>query len=426
VNLPRALPLLLALAPLAAADTLHVPDDFATPQAAVDAALPGDEIVLHKGVYAAPVLVTDRSDLVIRGAGKAVIDATGQDNGLVLSGCSNIEVRNLQVDGATLNDIWLQECDAVEVHHCKVNGALGAGILVDACTNVQVYHNQVFGMESGGWPESGVRVGDSSEVTVERNHVSFVISGIRFFPASNDSVVSRNVIHDLWHAGIEAIGNGNLVERNSVRDSSDDGIFCSGSGTIITRNKLRDLFFGITIFDGSNNLVERNVIKAAGGVGIWVKSGASVTDLVSNRVLASGETLGGLRFEGTDGSSLEDRVLKSKGTGLFVTGTGHQIDGLRIVKPADGGVELDALSSSNMFGDARVTGAGTDGFVVGADSNALTDCRAMKSAENGFLVTGTGNAFITCKAKGSGNLDKNESEGVTNSFIGCEFGTESP
>src|SRR5262245_25818126 len=89
----RALSCLLLLAPLAAAGTLHVPQDFATIQAAVDASVAGDTVVVHKGVYAEAVIVSSKSGLIIKGAGKPLIDATGFDIGLALDGCSDVEVR---------------------------------------------------------------------------------------------------------------------------------------------------------------------------------------------------------------------------------------------------------------------------------------------------------------------------------------------
>ncbi|MHC5001882.1 MAG: hypothetical protein ACYTJ0_02050 [Planctomycetota bacterium] len=45
----------IALGPAVTADTLHVPGDFATIQAAIDAAFDGDEIVVQPGTYAGPL-----------------------------------------------------------------------------------------------------------------------------------------------------------------------------------------------------------------------------------------------------------------------------------------------------------------------------------------------------------------------------------
>jgi pectin methylesterase-like acyl-CoA thioesterase len=67
----RALPLALALTlPLAAsAATLRVPADHATIQAAVDAAVAGDVILIAKGSYAEAVAIDGKSQFTLRGKG---------------------------------------------------------------------------------------------------------------------------------------------------------------------------------------------------------------------------------------------------------------------------------------------------------------------------------------------------------------------
>ncbi len=68
----RAIAMLAALwlvwVPASHATTLHVPREFGTPQAAVDAAKPGDEIVLAPGEYDVPTTVPERKrGITIRG-----------------------------------------------------------------------------------------------------------------------------------------------------------------------------------------------------------------------------------------------------------------------------------------------------------------------------------------------------------------------
>ena len=453
--LRRALPFLLALAPLAAADTLHVPKDFATIQAAVDASAYGDTIVVHKGVYAEAVVVTGKIGLLIRGSGKPVIDATGLDVGLTLADCAAIEVRGLQVDNADERNIAVTDSASIELHHCEVNvanlsgstgiylgatgdarvhhchvtGALLAGIFVDSSFAVQVDHNVVLGMKSGGWPEAAVRTADATEVTIEHNTLSWVISGVRCFSeapegfGAQDSTIAHNVIHDLWHAGVEVFGTGLLIEHNKVVQSGDVGIWLATDDTTVAHNKVSKVGdTGILVFDGAGNVLDHNKVSKADFHGISSSATATGTALTDNRVTSSGSTAS-LRLDGAGCSSDHDRVKKPKGTGLVLSGTGGSVTGLRIAKPA--GVGIDLSGGGNTLSDARVSHAGEDGFLVAGDGNTLADCRAMGSVEDGFEVSGASNAFTTCKAKGSGSLDKNDG-GADNTFTDCDFGTESP
>ncbi|HEX5010080.1 MAG TPA: right-handed parallel beta-helix repeat-containing protein [Planctomycetota bacterium] len=451
----RILSALLLLAPLAAAGTLHVPQDFATIQAAVDASVDSDTIVVHKGTYAEGVIVSSKSGLLIKGVGKPRIDATGFDIGLALDGCADVEVRGLQVDGADQRNVAVSDSSDIElhhlelnvknvasstglylatttgarVHHCHVNGALLAGIFVDTSSAVQLDHNVVFGMASGGWPEAAVRTADAMDVTIEHNTLSFVISGVRCFSdapggfGASDSTIAHNVIHDLWHAGIEAYGTGLLIEKNKVTGSGDVGIWLDADDTTVSHDKVSQAGdTGILVFDGVGNVLDHNTVSKAGFHGISSSATTTGTTLTGNKVTSSGGTAS-LSLEGTGCSSDQDRVTKPKGLGLVLSGTGGSVTGLRITKPA--GVGLEISGGGNALSDARVSHAGADGFQVTGDGNTLADCRAMGSDEDGFDVSGTGNAFTTCKAKGSGTLDKNDG-GTDNTFTDCDFGTESP
>ena len=59
------------------AETLSVPKDFPTIQAAVNAAGPGDVVEIASGKYAEDVFVSGKTGLTIRGKGKVTWNADG-------------------------------------------------------------------------------------------------------------------------------------------------------------------------------------------------------------------------------------------------------------------------------------------------------------------------------------------------------------
>ena len=99
----------LALATLpaaAAAATLEVPQQFATIQAAVDAAQAGDVIRIAKGVYVEHVGIA-KSDLTIVAKKGAILDGSGSGAPLVLGGWSPPIVLNWIAGAATAAlSIW--------------------------------------------------------------------------------------------------------------------------------------------------------------------------------------------------------------------------------------------------------------------------------------------------------------------------------
>ncbi len=88
-------------APSAAQDTLHVGPDRAhtTITAALEAANPGDRVVVHEGLYREPTLVVDRP-LELVGEGWPVLDGEGEREIL------RIEADGVTVRGLESSDMW--------------------------------------------------------------------------------------------------------------------------------------------------------------------------------------------------------------------------------------------------------------------------------------------------------------------------------
>jgi nitrous oxidase accessory protein NosD len=397
---------LLVLAPLAAAGTIRVPKDQPTIQAAIDAAVEGDTILVAKGDYAETPVIDGRSGLLLRGSGHprlAVGDAPSHDNGITVSDSTGISVIGFDVDGAA-----------------------NAGILVSNSTEVLVQRCRVEGAFSGTWSTGAYQVAGGSHVTLDRNRVDgHVIIGIRFFgeggPEAADCTVTKNVVHTVWHAAIEVRGSGHHVERNTLSDA-DVGIFLDASDTTLLRNKVHDVDTGLDVFGGSGGHLERNSVHGAGSFGIHVEAGASDTTLLHDTVTASG-SVAALLVEGSGLSSSEDRITKAKADGVQVMGSNCSFTDLRVSKPAGLGVSL--VGGGHVLTDVRVTSPGVDGLEVTGDGNALNGCRAVHAAVQGFNVSGNDNSLQGCTSLDAASYDLATS-GLNNTFTDCKFKTTWP
>jgi parallel beta-helix repeat protein len=173
-----------------------------TMQAAVDAARPGDTILVPPGTYHESVLVTT-SHLKIVGSRAAVLDAEGFPTGIrvgtgrISRGGPSPACPPLAVEGFTLDGLTITHASFSGVFLVGVDGYHLTGTsYVDnpvygpypVCSrNGLIDFNQVIGGGSAVGPslDTGIYVGDDDQVTVRHNSVTNYVIG----------VVVENTIH---------------------------------------------------------------------------------------------------------------------------------------------------------------------------------------------------------------------------------------
>ncbi len=175
-------------------------------QAAVDAASPGDTILVLPGTYtgtpgADSVVDVQTSGITIRGGRKAVIDAAGfeygimvgQDVPITFEGCPPITVTNFHLKGLTIKN-----AEHTGVHMIGVDGfSLNRGRYLDnfeygpfpICSK----NGEIRGNFVSGSNDAAIYVGDDQNVDVLDNFVTDSVAGIEI-ENSLDSIVRGNVL----------------------------------------------------------------------------------------------------------------------------------------------------------------------------------------------------------------------------------------
>ncbi len=281
----------LLLGPAAAAPggtrvTVRAGDDL---QAALDAAPDGATVVIRKGTYG-PVTLTDRSDLDIRGQGKVILDGSTASNCILLTGCTRVSVRKLELRDSQASALLGVGCDVVTVTRCVVRNAGDEGIEFADSMRIAVDRNRI-----DGTADDGIAVSDSSG------------------EPTNDSSITRNRIAHVPDGGIDVHGDDNVISRNLVVDSQENGILiASGARNRVERNRiLRITGVGIDV-RGDVGTLSRNTVKSVTGNGIDVAAGTHT--ITRNKVKSAGDV--GLRVA-TDGNEVTyNRIAKSGGVDL--------------------------------------------------------------------------------------------------------------
>jgi parallel beta-helix repeat protein len=176
-----------------------------TIQAAVDAASPGDTIVVPPGTYRETVLV-DKSGLAIRGSRGAVLDASGHQYGIrvgtgQISGappaCPPYSIRGFTLRGLTIKNaddtgLFMIGVDGFRVTQGHFIDNAEYGVFPRCSRDGRIDHNS-----GGGGRDATIYVGVDDDIRVEENHLSDGEIGIELentlHTVVRDNVLTGNV-----------------------------------------------------------------------------------------------------------------------------------------------------------------------------------------------------------------------------------------
>ncbi len=284
------------LASSALAAVLEVPTAFSTIQAALDAAGPGDTVLVRNGVYYEKVRFTNGGApgalLTLRAApGETVVlDGTGVPGANMVTIESKSWVR---VEGLELRN------------NLRVND--GSGIRVTGSgSQIEIVKNRIHNMRGKsamGITVYGTESAPISELLIEDNEIfacdaapseALVLNG-----NVTNFVVAKNFVHDVNNIGIDFIGGERDIQPD-VTKVARSGV-CRGNLVVRARSSYGGGFAaGIYIDGGRDIVVENNEVRECD---LGIEVGAENPGIVSSGIVVRSNLLAfnekaGLAFGG--------------------------------------------------------------------------------------------------------------------------------
>lgn len=275
---------------------LEVPTNFSTIQAALDAAGPGDTVLVRGGVYFEKVRFTNGGApgafLTLRAApGETVIlDGTGVAGANMVTIDSKSWVR---VEGLELrNNFRVSDGSGIRV--------IGTG------SNIELVNNRIHdmrGKNAMGITVYGTDATPISDLLIDGNEISFCDAAPSEALVLNGNVtnfvVSNNFVHDVNNIGIDFIGG----ERDIQPDPAKVARFgvCRGNRVLRARSSYGGGFAaGIYVDGGRDIIVENNEVRECD---LGIEVGAENSGIVTSGIIVRGNILAfnekaGLAFGG--------------------------------------------------------------------------------------------------------------------------------
>jgi hypothetical protein len=240
--------------------TLRVPDDHDTIQAAVDAAAPGDLILISPGVYKEAVTVSTE-DLTIRGLDRNEVILDGEferDNGIFVVEADGVAVENMTARNYTGNGFYWTGVEGYRGSYLTAyrNGDYG----IYAFDSVKGQLDNSFG---SGSPDAGFYIGQCYPCEAVIDNVISEYNGLGYsgtdsggelyivnstFRNNRAGIVPNSGSYELCYPGRDNTIVGNLVHDNNETDNPAIDVALLAQGN------------GILVAGSVRNTIERNLV----------------------------------------------------------------------------------------------------------------------------------------------------------------------
>ncbi len=240
---------LLAASPVARADTLCVPESYATIQSAIDAATDGDKVCVHAGVYEGRIIINKSGISVVGKDGAIIRDmSTAPLPPIVRIGpavsntyfpkpdapVSRSEVRNLRIESGFANAVGVFGAEDCRVSRVTIvtTGFTGIGlhswndrIEIDHCTIIRPTGTGVNGIATSpyGFHVDPAQHGFNRNLSLHHNEATGFIHGIFLQDCVEVSVHHNSLLKNVY--GIRVLGvDGGVIHHNTCNGSTGFGI----------------------------------------------------------------------------------------------------------------------------------------------------------------------------------------------------------
>ncbi|MBS0660658.1 MAG: right-handed parallel beta-helix repeat-containing protein [Verrucomicrobia bacterium] len=258
--------------------TITVPDQHKRVQEAIDAARPGDTVLVKAGRYVECIVFKDGVKLIGENSAQTRIEAAnakGKESVIFVENCRSGSIENLTISGGGFEvDGILLQGSVIQVLNCRIESVV-SGIVAQGAKSAPI----IKGNKSMGNARHGIYFQDSSRGTAEGNECeNNALSGIAVLQSNTAPELRRNRCRGNGKHGIEFSYNAaGTAEENLCENNKGAGIVVTQAGTspVIQRNTMKGNGMGLAFTNQAAGSAENNTIEDNTQFGVLLSDGTT-------------------------------------------------------------------------------------------------------------------------------------------------------
>ena len=325
--------ILTAFAGVSSAKTIYVPDNYLTIQSAVNAASPGDTIIVRDGLYNEHVIVNKQLTIKSeRGYANCVVNGEGSDVFALYA--DGIRIEGFTITGGR-HGIFINSNNN-SIFNNNISSNNEDGIYIPSSNNNIISNNIISNNEYG------IFLWYSNNNCISNNIISNNNNGTYIYHSNNNSISNNNILNNYkpYHYGIYAgiyleYSNRTNILNNNISNNYNPpyyygiyGIFLWYSNkTSISNNDISDNEYGIFLWYSNNNCILNNNISDNGyGINGWgwdIPAGYSNENSISYNNISNNAF--GILIYGSDNIISNNNISSNYYGGVGISGSNNII-----------------------------------------------------------------------------------------------------
>lgn len=268
--------------------------NFTSIQAAVDAANPGDEIVVKPGIYEENIAITRNISIVSESGNfsDTIVRAADSSQDIFSIWTNGVSIRGFDINGSDLSGIHFYGVIDCLVENNKLsNNSCGIDLYMISSHNT-LNNNEISDSLTG------ISLSGSWYNNMSNNSISNCSSGISLFDSTNNILENNTVLKNIEGISLTGESNGNTLINNTVTLNEE---------------------LGLHIYETSNNLIYNNRFNNTVNVKSEMTSDTNIwnTTKTEGTNIAGGSYLGGNIWARPDGTIYPEGVRDTDLDGIF-------------------------------------------------------------------------------------------------------------